>query len=127
LQAGGTGITPFIPFLQKEINNPSEEKTSLVYGVKRPAVLIVDDVITKALSNLNGFRLYAFCEERANSVFQFPMKQGRLTMDALLQTTTDPTKAVFYLSGPVEMINTFKNGHKDTGINDTKIHIDEWE
>ena len=31
------------------------------------------------------------------------------------------------LSGPVEMISAFKNGLKDTGINDTKIHIDEWE
>jgi len=25
------------------------------------------------------------------------------------------------------MINTFKNGLKDAGINDTKINIDEWE
>ena len=48
-------------------------------------------------------------------------------MDAILQATTDPTKAVFYLSGPVEMIITFKKGLKDTGINKTSIHIDEWE
>jgi Flavodoxin reductases (ferredoxin-NADPH reductases) family 1 len=127
LVAGGTGITPFIPFLLKEINNPSGEKISLVYGVRRPELLIFGDVITDALANLNGFRFYAFYEEHANSVFQFPMKQGRLTMDAILQATADPTKAVFYLSGPVEMINTFKNGLKDTGINETKIHVDEWE
>jgi len=119
LVAGGTGITPFIPFLQNEINNPSGEKISLVYGVRRPELLIFGDVITDALANLIGFRLYAFCEERANS--------GRLTMDAILQATADPTKAVFYLSGPVEMINTFKNGLKDTGINETSIRIDEWE
>jgi ferredoxin-NADP reductase len=127
LVAGGTGITPFIPFLLNEINNPSGEKISLVYGVRRPELLIFGDVIADALANLNGFRPYAFCEERANTVSQFPMKQGRLTMDAILQATADPTKAVFYLSGPVEMINTFKNGLKDTGIDDTKIHIDEWE
>ena len=48
-------------------------------------------------------------------------------MDAILQETADPTKALFYLSGPVEMINTFKNGLKDTGINETSIRIDEWE
>lgn len=127
LVAGGTGITPFIPFLLKEINNPSEEKISLVYGVRRPELLIFGDVITDALANLNGFSLYAFCEDCANAVSQFPMKQGRLTMDTILRATADPTKAVFYLSGPVEMINTFKNGLKDTGINETKIHIDEWE
>jgi len=55
------------------------------------------------------------------------LKQGRLTMDAILQATADPTKALFYLSGPVEMINTFQNGLKDTGINETSIRIDEWE
>ena len=89
--------------------------------------MIFGDVIANAMANLNGFRLYAFCEESANSVFQFPMAQGGLTIDAILLATTDPPKAVFYLSGPVEMINTFKSGLKDTGINDTKIHIDEWE
>lgn len=127
LVAGGTGITPFIPFLLKEINNPSGKKISLVYGVRRPELLIFDDVITKALSNLNGFRLYAFCEEQANAISQFPVTNGILTIDAVLQAATNPLKAVFYFSGPVEMINTFKNGLRDTGINDTKIHIDEWE
>jgi len=127
LVAGGTGITPFIPFLLKEINNPSGEKISLVYGVKKPELLIFGDVIADALANLNGFRLYAFCEDRATSVFQFPVAQGGLTIDAILRTTTDPTKAVCCLSGPVEMIDTFKTGLKDTGINDTNIRIDEWE
>lgn len=110
----------------KEINNPSEEKISLVYGVRRP-VMIFGDVITDALANLKSFKFHPFCEETADTKPQFPMEQGRLTMDAILRATTDPTKAVFYLSGPVEMINTFKNGLKDTGISDTNIRIDEWE
>ena len=127
LVAGGTGITPFIPFLLKEINNPSVEKISLVYGVRRPELLIFDDVINKALSNLNGFRFYAFCEDSVSTISQFPVKEGSLTIDSILRATTDPAKAVFYLSGPVEMINTFKKGLKDTGINDTNIRVDEWE
>ena len=127
LVAGGTGITPFIPFLQKGINNSSGEKISLVYGVRRSDLLIFGDVIVDALANLNGFSLYAFCEERANSDSQFSAEQGGLTIDAILRATTDPTKAVFYLSGPVEMINTFKDGLKDTEVSETKIHIDEWE
>jgi ferredoxin-NADP reductase len=127
LVAGGTGITPFIPFLLNEINNPSGKKISLFYGVRMPEFLIFNDVIVDALDYLNGFRLYAFCEDRANAVFRFPMEQGRLTIDTILRATTDPEKAVFYLSGPVEMITTFKKGLKDTGINDTNIHIDEWE
>jgi len=127
LVAGGTGITPFIPFLLNETNNPSGEKISLVYGVRRSDLLIFGDVIVDALANLNGFSLYAFCEERANSDSQFSAEQGGLTIDAILRATTDPTKAVFYLSGPVEMINTFKDGLKDTEVSETKIHIDEWE
>ena len=127
LVAGGTGITPFIPFLLKEINNPSEEKISLVYGVRRPELLIFGDVIADALANLNGFRFYAFCEKTADTKPQFPMKHGSLTIDTILRATADPEKVVFYLSGPVEMITTFKNGLKDTGIDDTNIRVDEWE
>ncbi len=127
LVAGGTGITPFIPFLLNEINNPSGKKISLVYGVRGPELLIFGDVIADALANLKSFRFYPFCEDCANAHFQFPVKQGSLTMDAILHAPADPTKAVFYLSGPVEMINTFKNDLKETGINETNIRIDEWE
>ncbi len=127
LVAGGTGITPFIPFLLKELNNHSGEKINLVYGVRRPELLTFGDVITDALANLNRFKFHPFCEEFADTKPQFPMEQGRLTMDAILQATTDPTKAVYYLSGPVEMINILKKGLRDAGINETKIHIDEWE
>ncbi len=127
LVAGGTGITPFIPFLLKEINSPSEVKIYLVYGVRRPELLIFGDVIADTMANLNGFRFYAFCEERAKTISQFPVAQGRLTIDAILQATTDPARTDFYLSGPIEMINTFKIGLKDKGISETKIHVDEWE
>lgn len=127
LVAGGTGIAPFIPFLLKEINNPSGKKINLVYGIRKPEVLIFGGVIVDAMTNLNGFRLYAFCEERANTISQFPVTHGRLTIDAILKAATNPAKAVFYLSGPIDMINTFKSGLKDTDISDTKIRIDEWE
>ena len=127
LVAGGTGITPFIPFLLKEIKNPSGEKISLVYGVRMPELLIFGDVIADALANLNGFSFYAFCEERANDVFQFPVAHGGLTIDAVLRAATDTKKAVFYLSGPLEMIQTFKNDLNETGIINDNIFIDEWE
>jgi len=84
LVAGGTGITPFIPFLLNEINNPSGKKINLVYGVRRPELLIFDDVIADALASLNGFRLYAFCEDRANSVFRFPVTLGGLKIGVIL-------------------------------------------
>ena len=84
-------------------------------------------MIADALTDLNRLKFHPFFEETADTKPQFPMKHGRLKMDAILQATTDTTKTKFYLSGPVEMIKTFKNGLKDTGIGDTQIHIDEWE
>ena len=127
LVAGGTGITPFISYLSNELNEPSGKKISLVYGVKSPLYLIFNDVIKSALEKLNGFKFYAFCEEQANAISQFPVTNGRLTINAVLQAATNPLKAVFYLSGPIAMINKFKNGLKDTGIEDANICIDEWE
>jgi ferredoxin-NADP reductase len=127
LVAGGTGITPFIPFLKEGINKPLDRKISLVYGVRKPELFIFSDVITDAMARLSGFRLYAYCEKLENNDCNFQFNEGRLTIDAILNATNDTTKSDFYLSGPIEMINTFKNNLASAGISNTKIHIDEWE
>ena len=127
LVAGGTGITPFISYLLNEVKNPSGEKIDLIYGVRKLELLMFPEVIAAAIATLKGFKLHAFCEENVDDSHMFPVSSGKLTIDSVLQATSDPAKASFYLSGPVEMIRTFRNGLKERGVGDTRIHIDEWE
>ena len=55
------------------------------------------------------------------------MTNGRLTLESVYKAATHPNTASFYLSGPLDMIKTFKNGLKERGVDETRIQIDEWE
>jgi len=48
-------------------------------------------------------------------------------MDPMATMPQNPFNATYYLSGPVGMIRTFKNGLTEKGIDNNKICIDEWE
>ena len=63
LVAGGTGITPFIAFILNELKRPSGMLLKLVYGVKKTELFLFTDILTKAMSRLSGFKLFAFSEE----------------------------------------------------------------
>ena len=127
LVAGGTGITPFISFISMELNRPTGMLLKLVYGVRKPELFLFKYILFEAVSNLKGFQLSVFCEERASIINEFPVQQGIITLDGTWAMPQNPFNATFYLSGPIEMIRTFKNGLTDKGIDHNKIRIDEWE
>jgi ferredoxin-NADP reductase len=127
LVAGGTGITPFVSFISNELHRPSGLSLKLVYAVRRPELFIFADVLTKAKSQLNGFTLIAFSEEGPRCENPLTFDIGRLSLDRIWQAADDPMTATFYLSGPVNMISTFKAGLAEKGVDPGKIRIDEWE
>ena len=127
LVAGGTGITPFIPFLEESVKKSYEGKISLIYGVRQPEFFIFGGVIANAIANLKDFQLHTFSEEQGNTDSNFQFIEGKLTIDVILNATSNVKKSDYYLSGPVEMINTFKKDLMCAGVSNTKIHIDEWE
>lgn len=127
LVAGGTGITPFIAFLLNEMRRPSRMKLKLVYGVKKPHLFLFTDILMRVVSNRNDFKLLSFSEELWYEKGHFPISEGSLALDKIWQAADDPTKATFYLSGPIVMISTFKEGLLGKGIKPENIRIDEWE
>lgn len=127
LVAGGTGITPFISFISNELRSPSGISLKLIYGVRKPELFLFRDVLSQAVSSLNGFMLNAFSEYALNHDLQFPIGQSSLSLDNVWQAATAPLKATFYLSGPVAMIKVFKEGLSGKGLNPDKISVDEWE
>jgi len=125
--AGGTGITPFISFISNEMHRPSGLSLKLIYGVKKSELFLFLDILTQAISNLSGFKLLAFCEDGRESHSRLPVGKGSLSLEKIWQAVDNPMKAIFYLSGPVAMINSFKTGLSGKGIKPEKIRIDEWE
>jgi len=127
LVAGGTGITPFISFISNELHSSSGMPLKLIYGVRKPNLFLFTDVLTQAMSSLKGFKLLAFSENVPHNNGQFPIGKGSLSLEKIWHAADDPLKAIFYIAGPVAMINAFKTGLKDRGVKPEKIRIDEWE
>jgi len=127
LVAGGTGITPFISFILNEMRRPTGLSLKLVYGVRKPEHFLFSDILTRALSRLKGFKLLVFCESGYHNIGEFLVSEGSLSLNMIFQAPDDPLKSTFYISGPTAMINNFKTGLLDRGINPEKIRIDEWE
>ena len=127
LIAGGTGITPYISFLSSEIHKASSANFTLVYGVRSPEQFLFEKDIAKISSSLKDFKFLAFCEEQNERISVFPAQSGRLSIDMLWQAVGKPKSTVFYLSGPIAMIENFKQDLSSRGVCLENIRIDEWE
>jgi ferredoxin-NADP reductase len=129
LVAGGTGVSPFIPFVKKEMDAFSEQKIKLIYGVRRPEHLLFKDIYEKAIQNSLKFSMDLFCEQAGAGSFVNGANQieGIISLDHLYNIYKEYTNPVFFLSGPPKMIKYFKSGLIEKGINSECVKIDEWE
>jgi hypothetical protein len=54
-------------------------------------------------------------------------RSGMITLDHILRTSAEMENPLFFLSGPITMIQSFKTGLLEAGISLDRIRIDEWE
>jgi ferredoxin-NADP reductase len=127
LVAGGTGITPYVSFVSSLLPDPAPVDVTLVYGVRKPELVIFDDVLKEAVERLDGFRLKLLIEEGAQGYTKLPAGPGRLSLDAVLEPMAGSDSATVYLSGPQEMIRILRDGLTAAGVAPDRIRIDEWE
>lgn len=127
--SGGTGISPFIPFLKECIAGKSSRIIHHHHGLRRNGMLIFGEELVAA-GELSGFTGYLSVEEEepASNPTNWGRRKGRLELDAIEKSCKDlgPSTKVF-LSGPPQMINFFKTGLMQRNISDTQIKIDSWE
>lgn len=123
LIAGGTGITPFLSFLEYAIDNKISSKIKLYYGVRSKELLLFEELISECDNCLPNFNKSIYLESERDLKFRY----GRLNIEQILNETENKENTIFYLSGPVEMVNNFKAYLKDNSINEPQIRIDKWE
>jgi len=140
LVAGGTGISPFLSYLELR-SNPNSVVTSsyssssnsnriiLYYGVRENELLVALDGIS-IWSGVSAFTAHIFVEN-GNPIFQnkenVSFEKGRLNIDRIFKDSCILTNPVFFLSGPPAMIFSFKHQLLDYGVSPDNIAIDEWE
>lgn len=123
--AGGTGITPFISFLEESLNSSHMPDVHLFYGIERPEHLIFVEVIQINLERNPNFQFSLYVEEN-QPVGELPIRQfGRINFKHILRDCT--MNEEFYLSGPEKMINLFEKNLINYKINQLQIHIDRWQ
>ena len=123
LVGGGTGVAPFVSLATSDsaLGGP----VRLLYGVRRPDLLIYGDVFDKAAERNPHLRWEAFVEQNAPA----GPRDRRLSADAALaaaESTGAPSTAIFYLSGPPEMISALSDGLAEAGVTPDRIRVDAW-
>ncbi|MDD5676266.1 MAG: FAD-dependent oxidoreductase [Chitinivibrionales bacterium] len=126
LIAGGTGISPYVPYLEQERQNPSGRRIILIYGARKEEHLLFKNVFTDCLQNLPQFSSDIFLETIPTNTAN-PYFPGRISFSHIWQKFNELTNPVCFLSGPPAMIRFFKTEFASKSIPDTQIKIDEWE
>jgi ferredoxin-NADP reductase len=122
LIAGGTGITPFISYLEYCLDSHNDQTIKLYYGVRNPEHLIFFDLIGQCERHLSRFSSVIYLEDGETTDF----RPGILDVEAIYAETSQGT-STYYLSGPRNMINAFRSKLKALGVIESHIRIDEWE
>jgi ferredoxin-NADP reductase len=133
LVAGGTGLSPFIPFIRgsiSEVNRPMGSRIVLHYGVRSLDMVLYSGLLSEAARRLVGFTWRLWVEEGKGAAPAADMPvvptRGRLDPDTVVREESSHS-AAYYLSGPPAMIEHFQHRLRELSVLEEHIHIDEWE
>jgi ferredoxin-NADP reductase len=127
LIAGGTGISPFIAFLEELWDQQNEFRSvHLYYGVRNRELVIYNELFTNLLASAIPFHLNLTMEtETEGSLFN--NQRGILDIEEILKKTAVLKRPVYYLSGPKLLITSLIQKAKNLGIEEKTIFYDKWE
>ena len=116
--AGGTGISPFLSFIECLEREGRIDRIKLFYSVRTQKDYIELDYIKNTISQDN---LFLYCTgENVDYA-----KNERIKIEEILENVKDKEKADFYICGSNEFIADFKRELKENNIE--RINTDEWQ
>ncbi|MDD4737496.1 MAG: FAD-dependent oxidoreductase, partial [Kiritimatiellae bacterium] len=120
LIAGGVGITPFLSLFKQMLEDKSSQTVSLCYGVRAAEHYLFGDLLSRCEAELPHFTRTVYCEDGS-----VPGNRGILNIDAIHAAA--PQNALFYLSGPPAMIQSFRTRLRELGVQKECVRVDDWE
>jgi NAD(P)H-flavin reductase len=148
LIAGGTGITAFQAFIEGlPPNHP--HKVVLLYGARRPGLLLGREKIEAKVQGISNFRAYYFCEVPVVTAPALSLPKdvssvlggedaadtaattggiipGRIHLN-ILKDCPLSASAVYYLAGPPPMVAALTNELAQRGVSGHNVRVDAWE
>ena len=126
LVAGGTGITAFVSFLDREANGCSLRQMRLFYGVKNKSLFLFQEQIANAKCSCREFSYQLYLEEAVRDG-ALSATLGRLKAAPIIDAHREMNSGDVFLAGPPLMIDSFQQAFTSAGVPVEKIHIDAWE
>ncbi len=124
LIAGGTGVTPFVAFMEDGLAKGIEGNVWLHYGARREELLVFRDFARRCVEKFPSFHLECYAEIGASD----GTIGGRIDLARAVALAGNGKAAVYYLCGPQEMINAFRTRLlREHGVSDENVRIDAWE
>lgn len=125
LIAGGTGITPFVAFMEDSLVKAIKGDVWLHYGARQKRLLVFKDLADKCVSRFHSFHTHYYVEEETKT--EEGLIPGRIDMVRVCNLLKDINSSVFYLCGPQEMIENFsKQLTTDFEVSRQNIKMDQW-
>ena len=106
LVAGGTGISPFISFLRSYKNGYD---ITLYYGIRNQKLYIYKEILENLKNNIN-----------------LNVIEGLMNVEDISKKIFENSNSKTFISGPINMINSYKEKLINLGYDKNNIIIDEW-
>jgi ferredoxin-NADP reductase len=124
LIAGGTGVTPFVAFMEDSMVKGLDGTVWLHYGARSQDLLVFRDFADRCARQFPSFRLDCYAEHGASG----STIGGRIDLRRAVGCARNGQAATYYLCGPQEMINSFRlRLAGEFGVPESNVKIDAWE
>ncbi len=127
LIAGGTGVTPFLSFLEQCLDKQAGAPISLHYGVRTGADLICGHLLRECAKQLADFEYSCYVEDGSIVDGVGRCRQGIIPIEEIYAENRAETASDYYLSGPLQMIRDFRSYLTAAGVAESSIKVDDWE
>lgn len=108
--AGGTGISPFVPFFHQVLESGSSNLISIYYGIRDQEHYLYHELLGKI-----------------NAIADVHITEGMFDILSICNEIINLKNAVCFISGPPLMIQAFKKELENQGFPSESIVIDAWE
>lgn len=119
--AGGIGVTPFRSIIKTIIETGIQKDIILFYSAADPGEFVYKDIFKQA----GGFGVKTvYVLGGKVPVKSWTGETGFLTEDMVKKYAPDFKERKIYLSGPVAMVNNYKNLFRGMGVSNASMHTD---
>jgi ferredoxin-NADP reductase len=122
LLAGGTGITAFTAFLST-LGPDLLCPITFFYGARRSDLLIYRPQVEAAAKICPRLHPIFLIEEGQDS----GCLSGRIDLNLIWRSLSDPLAVTYYLSGPPVMLKTLSVDLAERGVARERVRLDAWE